>query len=78
VALSGSRRGSARARARLHRPRHIRWIRSSHLLLYGRLEIASALAGEPVLLDIEFNAVGWRQKDHNWRNMVAGRWACRR
>ena len=52
-------------------PANIRWIRSSHLLLYGRLEIASALAGEPVLLDIEFNAVGWRQKDHNWRNMVA-------
>ena len=24
-----------------------------------------------MLLDIEFNAVGWRQKDHNWRNMVA-------
>jgi hypothetical protein len=24
-----------------------------------------------VLLDIEFNAVGWRQKDHNWRNLVA-------
>ena len=52
-------------------PANIRWIRSSHLLLYGRLEIASALAGEPVLLDIEFNAVGWRQKDHNWRNMLA-------
>ena len=52
-------------------PGNIRWIRSSHLLLYGRLEIASATGDEPVLLDIEFNAVGWRQKDHNWRNMVA-------
>ena len=52
-------------------PGAIRWIRSSHLLLYGRLEIASATGGEPVLLDIEFNAVGWRQKDHNWRNLVA-------
>lgn len=52
-------------------PESIRWIRSSHLLLYGRLEIASALQGQPVLLDIEFNAVGWRQKDQNWRNLVA-------
>ena len=52
-------------------PGNIRWIRSSHLLLYGRLEIASSSQGQPVLLDIEFNAVGWRQKDQNWRNLVA-------
>ncbi len=52
-------------------PANIRWIRSSHLLLYGRLEIASATRREPTLLDIEFNAVGWRQKDQNWRNLVA-------
>ena len=52
-------------------PANIRWIRSSHLLLYGRLEIAGATQGQPVLLDIEFNAVGWRQKDQNWRNLVA-------
>lgn len=52
-------------------PDAIRWIRSSHLLLYGRLEIASAAQGQPVLMDIEFNAVGWRQKDQNWRNLVA-------
>ena len=52
-------------------PDSIRWIRSSHLLLYGRLEIASAVQEQPVLLDIEFNAVGWRQKDQNWRNLVA-------
>ena len=51
-------------------PDTIRWIRSSHLLLYGRLEIASSAQGQPVLLDIEFNAVGWRQKDQNWRNLV--------
>ncbi len=52
-------------------PDSIRWIRSSHLLLYGRLEVAGALQGQPVKLDIEFNAVGWRQKDQNWRNLVA-------
>jgi hypothetical protein len=52
-------------------PANIRWIRSSHLLLYGRLEIASAIQEQSVLLDIEFNAVGWRQKDQNWRNLVA-------
>jgi len=52
-------------------PDKIRWIRSSHLLLYGRLEIAGSHQGQPVRLDIEFNAVGWRQKDQNWRNLVA-------
>jgi hypothetical protein len=52
-------------------PGNIRWIRSSHLLLYGRLEIASSHQKQPVLVDIEFNAVGWRQKDQNWRNLVA-------
>lgn len=52
-------------------PFHVRWIRSAHLLLYGRLEIAGSFQGQPVLLDIEFNAVGWRQKDQNWRNFVA-------
>jgi hypothetical protein len=51
-------------------PDAIRWIRSSHLLLYGRLEIAGAMQGKRVLLDVEFNAVGWRQKDQNWRNLV--------
>ena len=52
-------------------PAAIRWIRSSHLLLYKRLELASAAQGKPVLLDVEFNAVGWRQKDQNWRKLVA-------
>ena len=52
-------------------PDTIRWIRSSHLLLHGRLEIAAAERSGPVQLDIEFNAVGWRQRDQNWRNLVA-------
>jgi len=52
-------------------PDTIRWIRSSHRLLHGRLEIAAAERSGPVQLDIEFNAVGWRQKDQNWRNFVA-------
>jgi len=52
-------------------PDAVRWIRSSHLLLHGRLEIAAAVRSNPVHLDVEFNAVGWRQKDQNWRNFVA-------
>lgn len=52
-------------------PDAIRWIRSSHLLLHGRLEIAAAVRSNPVRLDVEFNAVGWRQKDQNWRSFVA-------
>lgn len=52
-------------------PADIIWFRSSHLLLYGRLEIAAAIRHEPVLLDLQFNAVGWRQRDQNWRNFVA-------
>ena len=45
-------------------------MRSSHLLLYGRLELISAIAGEPVKLDMEFNAVGWRLMDTEWRSLV--------
>jgi hypothetical protein len=52
------------------RPGNLLYMRSSHLLLYGRLEIVSAVAGQAVKLDIEFNAVGWRLMDAEWRDLV--------
>jgi hypothetical protein len=52
------------------RPDNLLYMRSSHLLLYGRLEFVSAVAGQPVKLDMEFNAVGWRLMDAEWRSLV--------
>ncbi|MFN8468060.1 MAG: hypothetical protein U0X20_21050 [Caldilineaceae bacterium] len=54
----------------LVRPDTLLYMRSSHLLLYGRLEFVSAVAGEAVKLDMEFNAVGWRLMDNEWRSLV--------
>jgi len=42
------------------RPGTLLYMRSSHLLLYGRLEFVSAVDHQAVKLDMEFNAVGWR------------------
>ena len=52
------------------RPETLLYMRSSHLLLYGLLEFVSAVAGEAVKLDMEFNAVGWRLMDAEWRSLV--------
>lgn len=52
------------------RPDNLLYMRSSHLLLYGRLEFVSAVGGETVKLDMEFNAVGWRLMDAEWRSLV--------
>ena len=52
------------------RPDNLLYMRSSHLLLYGRLEFVSAVSGEAVKLDMEFNAVGWRLMDAEWRSLV--------
>ena len=52
------------------RPDTLLYMRSSHLLLYGRLELVSAVAHQPVKLDMEFNAVGWRLMDTEWRSLV--------
>lgn len=45
-------------------------IRSSHLVLYGRLELLGAAEGKPARIDMEFNAIGWNMMDTEWREMV--------
>ncbi len=64
-AKDGSQRPSL-----LVRPDTLLYMRSSHLLLYGRLELVSAENSQPVKLDMEFNAVGWRLMDTEWRTLV--------
>ena len=46
------------------------YLRSSHLLLYGRLELLGSDQGEPVQLDMEFNAIGWHLMEAEWRDLV--------
>ena len=52
------------------RPDTLLYMRSSHLLLYGRLEFVSAVDHQAVKLDMDFNAVGWRLMDTEWRSLV--------
>jgi hypothetical protein len=51
-------------------PDKLLWMRSSHLLLYGRLEMVGAVQGDAVSLIMEFNAVGWRLIHAEWHAMV--------
>ena len=62
--------GSSARSTMFVRPATLLYMRSSHLLLYGRLEFVSAVGGEAVKLDMEFNAVGWRLMDAEWRSLV--------
>ncbi len=52
-------------------PETLLWMRSSHLLLHGKLELVSAAAGETARLEMEFNAVGWRLMQPEWHALVA-------
>jgi hypothetical protein len=52
-------------------PANLLWMRSSHLLLHGKLELVSAMQGQAAALALEFNAVGWRLMQHEWRELVA-------
>lgn len=51
-------------------PESLLYLRSSHQLLYGRLQMVSSVEGKPATLDMEFNAVGWRLIDDEWRTLV--------
>lgn len=52
-------------------PEKLLWMRSSHLLLHGQLELVSAMQGEAVRLAMEFNALGWRLLPPEWHTLVA-------
>jgi hypothetical protein len=51
-------------------PGALLWLRSSHLLLYGGLELVGVVDGQLVSLDMEFNAVGWRLMHDEWHGLV--------
>lgn len=51
-------------------PETVLWIRSSHVLLYGKLELVSAIRGEASKLEMQFNAVGWRLMQPEWHALV--------
>lgn len=52
------------------RPDELLWLRSNHLLLHGKLELASAVQGQAQALAMEFNAVGWRLMQSEWHALV--------
>jgi hypothetical protein len=52
-------------------PANLLWMRSSHLLLYGKLELVCGMQGEVAAVEMEFNAVGWRLMQVEWHELVA-------
>lgn len=51
-------------------PENLLRLRSSHLLLHGKLELVSAAQGQAQTLAMEFNAVGWRLMQTQWHDLV--------
>jgi hypothetical protein len=51
-------------------PENLLYVRTSHLLLYGRMELVSSVKGQRNDLEMEFNAVGWRMIDVEWRALI--------
>jgi len=46
------------------------YVRTSHVLLYGRVQLFGACQGEVQSLDLRFNAVGWPMMDVEWRGLI--------
>lgn len=53
------------------KPESLLLLRSSHILLHGRLKLLGADRGQLTHLELEFNAIGWRLMDAEWRDLVA-------
>lgn len=51
-------------------PESLLYIRSGHLLLNGQLGLLGAVQGKAAELNMEFNAMGWRMMDTEWRDLV--------
>ena len=45
-------------------------LRSSHILLNGRLKLLGAVQGQLAHMEMEFNAMGWRMMDAEGRDLV--------
>ncbi len=53
------------------KPESLLLLRSSHILLHGRLKLLGTAQGQLTHLELEFNAIGWRLMDVEWRDLVA-------
>jgi hypothetical protein len=51
-------------------PESLLYLRTGHLLLNGQLGLLSAVQGKATGLNMEFNAIGWRMMDAEWRDLV--------
>lgn len=51
-------------------PENLLYLKSSHILLYGRLELFGSVQSEPVKLVMEFNSVAWPLMETEWRGLV--------
>lgn len=51
-------------------PELLLFVRSGHLLLNGQLGLLGAVQGKAAALAMEFNAMGWRLMDTEWRDFV--------
>lgn len=49
---------------------HVLYIKTHHVLLYGRVQLYGACQGTERSLDMEFNAMGWPLMDAEWRAMI--------
>lgn len=52
-------------------PANLLYLRTYHILLYGRLEWHGAADGRPVDLSLEFNAVAWPLMGAEWREVIS-------
>jgi|GEM_PF-1818170 len=52
------------------KPEALLLLRSSHLLLNGRLYLVGAVHGQLVEVNIEFNAMGWDIMELEWKDLV--------
>lgn len=62
--------GEAPPRPTYLKPESLLLLRSSHILLHGRLKLLGAERGQLAHLEMEFNAIGWRLMEVEWRNLV--------
>jgi len=49
---------------------NVLYVKTHHVLLYGRVQLYGACQGEERSLDMQFNAMGWPLMDVEWRGMI--------
>lgn len=49
---------------------NVLYVKTSHVLLYGRVQLFGACQGEVKSLDMQFNALAWPLMDVEWRGMI--------